>query len=105
MRTTVVIRYQRSRCMDLYSVHYKLYTVQCTVKLEKIHHFTKYLFQNNSKKIINFLKLIYIIILYINLSDQIVLNCGYKLYINVLYTNIIKKIKKYVNLFCISYFK
>ena len=33
-----------------------------------------------------------------NLSDQIVLNCGYKLDIN-------KKIKKYVNLFCISYFK
>ena len=49
------------------------------------------------KKIINFLKLIYIIILYINLRDQIVLNCGYKLDINVLYTNKIKKIKKYVN--------
>ena len=27
-----------------------------------------------------------------NLSDQIVLNCGYKLDINVLYTNKIKKI-------------
>ena len=53
----------------------------------------------------NFLKLIYIIILYINLSDQIILNCGYKLDITVLYTNLIKKIKKYVNLFCISYFK
>ena len=36
------------------------------------------------------------------MSDQIVLNCGYKLDINVLYTNIIKK---YVKLFCISYFK
>ena len=48
---------------------------------------------------------IYIIILYINLSDQIVLNRGYKLDINILYTNKIKKIKKYVNLFCISYFK
>ena len=40
-----------------------------------------------------------------NLSDHIVLNCGYKLDINVLYTNKIKKIKKYVKLFCISYFK
>ena len=40
-----------------------------------------------------------------NLSDQIVLNCGYKLDINVLYINKIKKIKKYVKLFCISYFK
>ena len=39
---------------------------------------------------------IYIIILYINLSDQIVLNRGYKLDINILYTNKIKKIKKYV---------
>ena len=44
-------------------------------------------FQKYFKKIINFFKLIYIIILYINLSDQIVLNCGYKLDINVLYTN------------------
>ena len=34
-----------------------------------------------------------------NLNDQIVLNCGYKLDINVLYTNKIKKIKKNVNLF------
>ena len=33
------------------------------------------------------------------LSDQIVLICGYKLDINVLYTNKIKKIKKYVKLF------
>ena len=57
------------------------------------------------KKIINFFKLIYIIILYMNLSDQIVLNYGYKLDINVLYTNKIKKIKKYVKLFYISYFK
>ena len=40
-----------------------------------------------------------------NLSDEIVLNCGYELDINVLYTNKIKKIKKYVNIFCISYFK
>ena len=34
-----------------------------------------------------------------NLSDQIVFNCVYKLDINVLYTNNIKKIKKYVKLF------
>ena len=40
-----------------------------------------------------------------NLSDQIVLNCGNKLDINVLYTNKTKKMKKYVTLFCISYFK
>ena len=40
-----------------------------------------------------------------NLSDQIVLNCGYKLDINVLYTNKIKKIKKYVKLFCIVIFQ
>ena len=36
---------------------------------------------------------------------QIVLNCEYELDINILYTNTIKKIKKYVNIFCISYFK
>ena len=40
-----------------------------------------------------------------HLSDHIVLNCRYKLDINVLNTNEIKKIKKYVKLFCISYFK
>ena len=63
--------------------------------------FIKYLFQNNY-----FFKIyIYIIILYINLSDHIVLNCGYKLDINVLYTNNILKIKKYINIFCISYLK
>ena len=33
------------------------------------------------------------------MSDYIVLNCGYELDINVLYTNKIKKIKKYVNIF------
>ena len=38
------------------------------------------------KQIIILFKLIYIMILYINLSDHIVLNCGYKLDINVLYT-------------------
>ena len=55
-------------------------------KTRENHHFIKYLFQNNSKKI-NLKKLIYIIILYINLSDHILLNFGYKLDINVLYGN------------------
>ena len=49
------------------------------------------------QKIINLLKLIYIIILYIHLSDHIVLIYGYKLDINVLYRNKIKNIKKLKN--------
>ena len=47
--------------------------------------FYKVFISKKFKKIINFIKLIYIIILYINLSVHILLNVGYNLDINFLY--------------------